>query len=116
MLKSVKYIILYLMIQSNVMSNLTNHDFCMKNVKKNKCSENFSFECKPDKCSIGKRACQYFNSLVFGSNLRRNNAQDMKKFNEFKRLIKNCAKTEHEHDWKTTDFCLNRVKCFSYFF
>ena len=108
-----KFITLYLMFQSYVMSNLTNHDFCM-NVNRNECSGKFSYECKPDKCAFDKTACQYYNSLVFGLNLRKSSAQEINKFNDFKRFIKNCTTVKYE--WRAGDFCLNKAKCFSYDF
>jgi hypothetical protein len=106
-----KYIIFNLMIiQSYVLANLTNHDFCMKvNNKENKCHGKFSYECKPDKCSIDRAACQYFNSLTFVSNLPRiNNEKDRQKFNEFKRAIKTCE--IRKYTLKMSDVC-SKIKC-----
>ena len=104
-----KYLIMILygiLIQSDsgMSIGLTNHDFCMKQTSK--CSGKFSFECKPDKCSIDKKACDYFNSLAFVLNSyrwRTSYPEEKKKFDSFKSLIKNCQLTRYE--WKPADLC-----------
>ena len=90
--------------------SLTNHDFCLK--QNNYCSGQFKYDCNSDKCTIDKRSCSYFNSLVFVSNLNRfraNYAEEKKKFNEFKSKIVNCSVPKYE--WNNADFCLNHVNC-----
>ena len=85
--------------------SLTNHDFCMKQ-SANECKGNFSFDCKPDKCSIDKTAYIYFNSLAFTLKAYRSkssHANEMKKFNDFKSKIINCTRPKYE--WKRADFC-----------
>jgi len=106
-----KYLVLCLMIQSTtIMCNLTNHDFCMK-VKNNECSGKFSYECKPDKCSIDMTSCLYFNSLVFVLSISKKSDSEKKKFNDFKRYIINCPTVTPK--MKPGDFCLNTSKCSS---
>lgn len=90
-------------------SVLTNHDFCMKQASE--CSGNFKYECKPDKCSVDKTACSYFNSMIFVLNSYRSRAsyaEDKKRFNTFKILIAKCPVIRYE--WKAADFCLNKLK------
>ena len=109
---SKKYLALLacLLIYLNLSSGLTNHDFCMK--QKNYCSGSFSHYCKPDKCSIDRKSCSYFNSLVFVSNIyrfRQNYEKEKKKFNEFKSKITNCSLPKYK--WNSSDICLNHVNC-----
>ena len=109
-----KYLIIIVycvLIQSDSSSSrgLTNHDFCIK--QSSECSGNFSYECKPDKCSVDKSACVYFNSIAFVLNSYRSKAsyaKDRKQFDAFKSLITKCPVIIYE--WKSTDFCLNKQK------
>ena len=90
---------------------LTNNDFCRK--QSFECNGKYRFKCD-NLCSADKRACTYFNSLVFGINFfksRATQAQEVKKFVQFKISIKNC--TIPKYEWNSADFCLNRVKCVS---
>lgn len=107
-------IVFYILIQSyssSASNSLTNHDFCLKQ-SKNTCSGNFSYDCKPDKCSIDKISCVYLNSLAFtlrAYKLRPTYEQELKKFKDFNSLIRDCSLKKYE--LKTEDYCQNKFKC-----
>ena len=101
----------YIALISGEINSLTNHDFCMKQAK-HECSGQFSYECKPDKCSVDKTACTYFGSLAFtlrAYKSRSNYVHDLKKFNDFKRRIVKCTLPKYELE--VGDFCSNDFKC-----